>query len=71
MTGPAVSAELEQIVLENSERVAALERVFEEARALVTGNPCHAHDLRPCVVCLVGTHWRDLLAAVEEAELAR
>lgn len=60
-----MNAELEQRVLENSEYVASLEHVLSEARALVFGNPCFAHDQRPCTECLVGTEWRDLRDAVE------
>lgn len=63
--------EIVQQVLENSELVAALERVFVEAKAFVEGDPCVAHNERPCPTCLVGTDWSDLREAVEEAGLLR
>lgn len=62
---------LEQEIIENSDYVRTLEHVLTEAKALVEGQPCVAHDRRPCETCIVGIDWDDLRDAVEAAELAR
>lgn len=50
----------------------ALKRLYEEARRIVNAQPCHAHDVRPCALCLVGEEdERDLREAVEEVEVLR
>lgn len=67
-----ITAEIEQSVLENSEHVAALERLYEQARLIVNAPGCVAHDRRPCETCLTGLDdMRDLREAVEEVEVLR
>lgn len=67
-----LNRETEIQVLENSDYVAALERVLHEAKIVIALQPCHAHDRRPCQECLVGQNdLDDLRELVAEAELLR
>lgn len=67
----SVLDDLEIRILENNERVQALENLAKEARAFLDMPPCHEHGKIPCESCLVGTDWRYLREAVEEVELTR